>query len=50
MVALLVASTGCQADAEQAQVPLRANAVGGGLVEFDNLADADTVLWFWAPW
>lgn len=50
-LALLAAVVvGCRSEPERPQIALNANAVGGGLIEIDDLAGTDTVLWFWAPW
>lgn len=41
---------GCQGGPDREPIVLLATAVGGGQLQFDDLGDQDTVLWFWAPW
>ena len=50
MLALLMAAVGCGDGEEPDTIRLQANAVGGGQLFYENLAEQDTVLWFWAPW
>lgn len=52
-IALILGPSACggsEPAAPTATIQLEAPTLGGGELAFDNLAEHDAVLWFWAPW
>ena len=49
LLALLGLAASCGGD-DREPIRVQASTVDGQVVIVDDLADRDTMLWFWAPW